>query len=118
LAQRDGLAVAGEREAADAHLAALRLGSCLREADAGDLRGAVGATRYLQLVERVRAEPLDGLHTHHALVLGLVRQHRRPGNVADGVDARYVGAPVAVDDDGAAVDSDAQLLEPEAFDVA
>ncbi len=31
------------------------------------------------------------LDADHALMLGLVRQHGRPGDVADGVDAGHVG---------------------------
>ena len=53
-----------------------------------------------------------------ALVLGLVRQHRRAGDVADGVDAGHVGAAEPVDDDGAALDLHAELLEAEILDVA
>jgi len=37
-------------------------------------------------------------------VLGLVRQHRRTGDVADGPEAGNAGAAVIVDDDGAALD--------------
>ena len=39
----------------------------------------------------------DLLDADHALMLGLVGQHRRPGDVADGVDARHIGLAVAVD---------------------
>ena len=58
------------------------------------------------------------LDADDALVLGLVGEHRRAGDVADGVDAGDVGAAEAVGDDGAAVDLDAERLEPEALDVA
>jgi hypothetical protein len=60
---------------------------------------AIGAAGDLQLVHRCGLQALDGLDADDALVLGLVRQHRRAGDVADGVDARHVGAAVAVDDD-------------------
>ena len=53
LAERDGLAVADEREAADADVEALLLGLRLGETDRGDLRVAVGAARDLVLVERL-----------------------------------------------------------------
>ena len=51
-------------------------------------------------------------------MLGLVRQHRRAGDVADRVDARHVGAAVAVDDDGTAIGLDAERLQPEPLDIA
>ncbi len=54
LAERDRLAVADEREAADLDLAALLLGRLLGQADAGDLRMAIGAAGDAQLVERMR----------------------------------------------------------------
>ena len=63
-------------------------------------------------------QALDRLDADHALVLGLVRQHRRAGDVADGVDARHVGACRAVDHDGAAVDLHAELFQAEVLDVA
>ena len=94
------------------------LGRRLGQADAGDLRVAVGAAGNLELVEGMRVEPLDGLDADDALVLGLVRQHRRPRDVADGVDAGHVGAAEAVGDDGAALGLHAELLEPEVLDVA
>ena len=40
----------------------------------------------------MRLEALDRLDADDALVLGLVREHRRAGDVADGVDAGHVGA--------------------------
>src|SRR5262249_21357788 len=43
------------------------------------------------------------LDAGHALVLGLVRQHRPTDGVADGVDARRAGLEVLVDADAAAV---------------
>ena len=39
------------------------------------------------------------LGRRHALVLGLVRQHRAGDHVADGVDAGHVGLVVRIDDD-------------------
>ncbi len=63
-------------------------------------------------------QALDRLDADHALMLGLVRQHRRACDVADGVDAGNVGLAVAVDHDAAAVGLDAELLQPKALDVA
>ena len=94
------------------------LGRRLGEADAGDLRVAVGAAGDLELVEGVGVQALDGFDADDALVLGLVREHRRPGDVADGVDAGHVGAAEAVGDDDAALGLHAELLEAEVLDVA
>ena len=63
-------------------------------------------------------QALDGLDAHHALVLGLVRQHRWSRDIADGVDARNIGFAQAVDHDNAAVDLDPEFLKPEVFGVA
>src|SRR5262245_33338022 len=113
LAERDRLAVADEGELADADLVAGLLRLFLGKADRGDLRTAIGAARDFQLVERVRLLPGNGLDTDDALVLGLVGKERRPRDVADGVDAGNVGAAEAVDDDGAALDLHAKLLQAE-----
>src|SRR5579859_3456316 len=103
LAERDRLAVADEREAADADVAFLLLGGLLGEAHRGDLRRAIGAAGNEPLVHRMRLQSLDALDADHAFMLGLVREQRRAGNVADGIDAGHVGLAGAVDDDGAAL---------------
>ena len=64
----------------------------------------------------VRMQALDRLDA--ALMLGLVGQHRRTGDVADGIDARHVGLAVTVDHDNAAIDFDAELFEAEILDIA
>src|SRR6185437_10562173 len=97
-----------------AGLPGLRLG----QADARDLRLAIGAAGDLALVEAVHLEAGDGLDDDDALVLGLVRQHRRAGDVADRPQAGNVGAAVVIDDDGATVDLHAELFEPEVLRVA
>ena len=51
-------------------------------------------------------------------MLGLVREHGRPGDVADGIEAGDVGAADAVGDDEALLELDAQRLEAEPVDVA
>ncbi len=85
----------------------------------GDLRAAVGAAGDFELVHRVDVgQAGDLLDADDRLVLGLVRQHRRAGDVADGVDARHVGAAIAVDDDGAALDLHAERLQAEVLDIA
>ena len=72
----------------------------------------------LQLVHGVRVQALDRLDADDALVLGLVGEHRRARDIADGVDAGDVGAAEPVGDDAAALGLDAELLEAEALDVA
>src|SRR5262249_34585315 len=118
LAERDRLAVADEREAADFDIAALLLGRGLGQADAGDLRLAVGAAGYHALVQRVRVEALDGLDATDTLVARLVRQHRRAAHVADCIDAGYAGPAESIGDDDAALGLHTELLEPQALDVA
>src|SRR3569833_2939705 len=78
----------------------------------------VGATRDLQLVHRMRVQAFDRLDADDALVLGLVRQHRRPGDVTDRIDARYVGFAEVVDLDDAALELYAELFEANVLDIA
>src|SRR5262249_34047776 len=54
LSQRDRLAVADEGEAPDLHLLARRLGRLLRQADARDLRPAIGAAGDLRHIQRMQ----------------------------------------------------------------
>ena len=96
----------------------LVLGRLLGQADRSDLRRAIGAAGDHALVHRVRMQPLDGLDADDAFVLGLVREQRRTGDVADGIDAGHVGAAGAVDDDRAALDLHAELFQAEIFDIA
>src|SRR5262245_29821997 len=118
LAQRDRLAVAYERKAADADIELVLLRRLLGKADGGDLRRAIGAARDETLVHGMWLEALDRLDADDALVLGLVRQQRRTGNVADGVNPGHIGAIERVDHDGAAVGLHAELFKTEMFDVA
>src|SRR5262249_28277342 len=118
LAQRNGLAVAEEREAADLDVAALRLRLRFRQTDGGNLRLAIGAARYLVLVHRMSIEALDLLDADDALMLCLVRQHRRACYIADRIDARHTCAAEAIDNDDAFVGLDAERLEAEILDIA
>ena len=118
LAERDRLAVGAEGEAADAHLIAGILRLCFGEAHRGHLRVAIRAAGDLRFVGRVRMQALDRLDADHALVLGLVRQHRRPRDIADGVEARHVGLAEAVDDDAAAIGLHTKCFEAKALDIA
>ena len=105
-------------KAADLQLAPGFLGLGLGQPDASDLRFAIGAAGIAALVEAMHLHAGDRLDHDHALMLGLVRQHRRAGDVADGPDARDIGAAMIVDNDGAALDLHADLLEPEILGVA
>ena len=118
LAERDRLAVADEGEAADADLDLLLLGRLLGQADRRDLRRAIGAAGNEPLVDRMRIEPLDRLDADDAFVLGLVREQRRAGDVADGIDAGHVGLADAVDDDCAALGLHAERFQAEILDIA
>ncbi len=55
-------------------------------------------------------KPLDGLDTDDALVLRLMGQHRRAGHIADRIDARHVGASIAIGCD----DARASIFTPRA----
>ena len=51
----------------------------------------------------MRIQAGDILYTNDTLVLGLVGQHGRAGDVADGVNAGFGRAAVAVDDNAAPI---------------
>ena len=63
-------------------------------------------------------QSLDGFDADDAFVLGLVRQERRAGNIADGVNAGHVGLAGAIGDDRAALGLHAELFQPEILDIA
>src|SRR5579864_1685863 len=115
-AKRDRLTVADEGDLADANLVAGFLCPLFRQANRGDLRAAIGAAGDLQLVDRVWLQPGDRLDADDPLMLGLVGEERRSGDIADRVNAGHIGAAVAVDNDGAALDLHAELVEPEILD--
>src|SRR5664280_2479669 len=114
----DRLAVSDERKVADADVDLLFLCRLFGEPDRSYLRRAIGAARDHQLVHRMRAQALDRRDADDALMLGLVRQHRRTGDVADGIDARHIGPIELIDGNDAAISLDAEFFEPEIFDVA
>ena len=63
----------------------------------------------MQRASKERLVPRRHFGGHLRLVRGLVRQHRRSGDIADGKDMRHVGAHLLVDgDDAALVDRDAR----------
>src|SRR5690606_23516690 len=122
LAERDRLAVADERKRADPDLVAGLLGLGLGQADAGDLRTAVGAARDRVAVERVRVDLLvakllrERLGRGDAFVAGSVREPRTGNAVADRPRALRFRAAVGVDLDNPSVHLD-QLLEADVLGV-
>src|SRR6516165_551406 len=118
LAKRDGLAVADEWKAADANVELLVLGRLFGESDRSDLRRAIRASWNQEFIHRVRMQALDGLDANHAFVLGFVRQKRRAGDIADGVDSRYAGFAHAIDDNSATVGFHSELFQAKVLDIA
>ncbi len=118
LAERDRLAVADERKTPDADVEFLLLRRLLGQPDRGDLRRAIGAAGNKPLVHRMRMQALDGFDANDAFMLGLVREERRAGDVADGVNPRHVGFARAVGDDGAALDLHAEFFQAEILGIA
>src|SRR5580700_9326475 len=66
----------------------------------------------------MRIEALDRFDADDAFVLGLVREQRRAGDIADGIDARHAGLADAVDDDCRALGFYAELFQAEILDIA
>ena len=60
----------------------------------------------------------DTLDAQHALMACLVRKPRRPGEIANRVDARLAGAHPLIDNDMAALDADPRSLKAEILRVA
>ena len=52
---------------------------------------AIGAAGDLVFVHRVDVKALDGFNRKHALMLGLVREHGRASDIANGIDACDIG---------------------------
>ena len=117
-AHGDGLAVGHEGEFTNVERLACRACLGFGVAHAGHLRVAVGARGDAERVQRMRGLPGDFLYADHRFMAGLVRQPRRPGKVANGVHARFVGATVVIDLHMAALDLDPCPFEPKVFNVA
>src|ERR1700720_515691 len=66
----------------------------------------------------MRMQALDGLDANHTFMLGFVRQKRRTGDIADGVESRYVGLAYPIDHDRTAVGFHAELFQAKALDIA
>src|SRR5215470_12598268 len=117
LRERDRLAVGAIGKAADADVAPGGAGRRLSQADAGDLRPAVGAGGNGCGVERLHA--LDTRQVFHAddpLVARLVRQPGWTDDVADRIQAGLISRQPPVDGDVPLLDARARALEPDAFD--
>src|ERR1035437_7298041 len=111
-------AIASERKASDANVELPVLRALLRQSDGSHLWIAVCAAGNHLPVHRMRMQPLDRLDANDALMLRLVREHRRACNVADGVDAGYVGLAERINDDTPALGLYAKLFKTKSFDVA
>ena len=66
----------------------------------------------------MRVQAFDRLDAERALMFGLVRQHRRAGDIADGIDSRHIGPAQSVVDDHAALGLNAEFFEPETLAIA
>src|SRR5262249_23312289 len=118
-AQGDRLAVADIGEAADPDLAPVLARLLLGEADAGDLRHAIGAAGNVRHVKRMHiVESGDLLDADDALVARLVREPGRAHDVADRVDSGLVRLKPLIDDDMRLLDADLGALEAEILDIA
>src|SRR5207244_4313592 len=92
----------------------------LAQADARDLRNAVGRGRYLVVVDRLDVLAREALHHAEALRSGHVRELRMGAavdrdHVADGVDAGLIGGHGLVHAYVAAVELDLRGLQAEAI---
>jgi hypothetical protein len=63
-------------------------------------------------------EALDLLYADDALVLGLMREHRRAGDIADCIDAGHIGAAETISQDYAFLGLHPQCFEAEIFDIS
>jgi hypothetical protein len=81
---RNGLSIRSERKTPYPNFVPRRLRPSLRQTDAGDLGATLCAGGYLAAIKRVREKSLYSLDAGDAFVLGLVGQHRRSRDVADG----------------------------------
>src|SRR5438552_539143 len=84
-------AVGGEGEFARDVVELLFLALFFREPDARHLGVAIRHARHVVVLDGVRLLAGDKLRDHDALAAALVRQHRRPGDVADRVIAGGAG---------------------------
>src|SRR6516164_1586069 len=66
----------------------------------------------------MRMQAFDGLDADYTLMFDLVRQKRRTGDIADGVNSWHVGLAHTVDNNRAAVGFHAEPFQPKIFDVA
>ena len=111
------LAVAAEVVLVDGDRVGAVLLACLRfgESDRADLGLGVGHAGDVDVGDRARCEAADFLSDEDALLEAAVGELQAGRDVADGVDARDVGAQALVDEHPAALHGDAGLLEAESL---
>src|SRR6185369_17903758 len=118
-AERDRLAVPDKWKVADLDLVPGVARRLFGQADAGDLRPAIGAGRDVARVEGVHiVEAGDVLDADDALMHRLVRQPGRPDEIADRIEAGLAGAQPFVDDDMGALDFRLSVFEADILDIA
>jgi hypothetical protein len=118
LAQRDRLAIADEGEAAHLDLVPGGLGLGLGQAHAGHLRVAIGAAGDRIGLDRVGMVARDQFGHHHPLMAGLVRQPRRTGDIADGIEPLNPGAAISSVTTWVRSIFTPKRLQPQPFDIA
>ena len=118
LTKRNRLAIANERKAANLDFKTQLFGFCLGEANGRHLRIAVGAARNHRLRNRTRIETLDRLDAEDPLVFGLMGEHGRASDVANGINLRHIGAPHSIRNNNSPLDLHAERLKPKVFDIA
>ena len=63
-------------------------------------------------------QTLDAFDADHAFMLGLVRQHRRACDIADGINTGNIGVAQTIGDHATAIGFDTQRFKPEILDIA
>ena len=93
------------------------LSGLLGHADRGNFRLAIGATRYVAVVQRFRMMAGDFFYTNNAFGRSNVRQGRAFDHIANGIVAFGGGSVEVIHLNFAFVESDTAGFQPDVFDV-
>ena len=105
-------------EDSNADVVALFTGLRFGQAEAGNLRVAVGSAGHIHVVHRLGFHAHDVLHGGDCLGRGYMGQRHLAGDVADGVDARRaIGSQELVNGDACAVNGNARGIQPQLLHV-